>query len=264
MPDAVFPFPGGKSRLSSWILDHVPAHRCFVEAFGGAAGILANKDPDTSTVEVYNDLDEDLVHFFRILREQPGELVEWLSSVPYSRSVHSEWAKKYYRGYRPKDDVKRAGQFFYLRYSQWGGGYDSFNGFATSKVSSRALSFANKIDRLREFAERFDEVVIENLHWRDLVEKYDSEDTVFYFDPPYVDTEDYYPTSEIEHEELVDTLTQLSGFGLCSYQDLPEQVDGLWVLSRDSKNYINNGTSGSANQTSERLLLNFDPAEVVS
>lgn len=261
MPDAVFPFPGGKSRLASWILDHVPEHRCFVEAFGGAAGVLANKDPDTSTVEVYNDLDEDLVHFFRVLREQPGDLVEWLSSVPYSRGVHSEWATKYYRGYRPKDDVKRAGQFFFLRYSQWGGGYDSFNGFATSKVSSRALSFSNKIDRLREFAERFDEVVIENLHWRELLEKYDDEETVFYFDPPYVGTEDYYPASDIDHAEFVDALDDADGRWLCSYQDLPEGAERFTVLGRDGKNFINNGTSGSANETREHLLLNFDPSE---
>ena len=258
MADAVFPFPGGKSRLASWILEHVPKHRCFVEVFGGAAGVLANKDPETSTVEVYNDLDEDLVHFFRVLREQPEELVEWLSAVPYSRAVHSEWAKAYYRGYRPKDDVKRAGQFFYLRYTQWGGGYDSFNGFATSKVSSRALSFSNKIERLREFAERFDDVVLENLHWREVVEKYDDAETVFYFDPPYVGVEGYYPASEIDHSELVAVLGELDGYGLCSYQELPDGVGEFEVLARGEKNFINNGKSGSANETREHLLLNFD------
>nr|WP_284010312.1 DNA adenine methylase [Halomicroarcula sp. YJ-61-S] len=86
MGDAVFPFPGGKSRLASWILQEVPEHECFVEVFGGAAGVLVNKDTERSTVEVYNDLDEDLVHFFEVLREQPDELVEWLSAVPYSRA----------------------------------------------------------------------------------------------------------------------------------------------------------------------------------
>ncbi|MBO4248385.1 DNA adenine methylase [Halomicrobium sp. IBSBa] len=261
MVDAVFPFPGGKSRLASWILDQVPQHECFVEVFGGAAGVLVNKNPDTSTVEVYNDLDEDLVHFFEVLRQQPDELVQWLSSVPYSRAIHSEWAEAYYQGYRPKEDVKRAGQFFYLRYAQWGGAYDGQNGFATSKVSNRALSFANKIDRLREFADRFEDVVVENLHWQALVEKYDSDETVFYFDPPYVGTEDYYPTSEIVHEELVGMLSDLDGYGICSYQELPEGSSDLRVLARDSKNYINSGTSGSANETRERLLLNFDPVD---
>lgn len=61
MADAVFPFPGGKSRFASWILDQTPGHTCFVEAFGGATGILPNKDPATSDVEVYNDRDGDPV-----------------------------------------------------------------------------------------------------------------------------------------------------------------------------------------------------------
>ncbi|MGB9932885.1 DNA adenine methylase [Haloarcula amylolytica] len=260
MADAVFPFPGGKSKLASWILEQVPDHRCFVEVFGGAAGVLANKDPESSTVEVYNDLDEDLVHFFEVLREQPDDLVEWLSAVPYSRAVHSDWARAYYRGYRPKDDIKRAGQFFYLRYTQWGGGYDSFNGFATSKVSSRAMSFANKIDRLREFAERFDDVVVENLHWRDLVEKYDAAETVFYFDPPYVGAEGYYPASDIDHAEFVDVLGGLEAQWLCSYQELPDGMDDFHVLGRDEKNFINNGTSGAANETREHLVTNFEPS----
>jgi len=64
MPDTVFPYPGGKSQLASWILDWVTEQTCFVEVFGGAAGILVNKDPDMSSVEVYNNRDGDLVHFF--------------------------------------------------------------------------------------------------------------------------------------------------------------------------------------------------------
>jgi len=257
MADAVFPFPGGKSKLAGWILEQVPEHECFVEAFGGAAGVLANKDPETSSVEVYNDLDEDLVHFFEVLRDEPDELVEWLSAVPYSRAVHSEWANAYYRGYRPVDDVERAGRFFYLRYAQWGSGYADYNGFATSKVSSRAVSFANKIDRLRAFADRFQAVVLEQLHWRELVEKYDSEETVFYFDPPYVGVEGYYPVSEIDHAEFVGVLGELEGKWLCSYQELPEGMDQFRVLGRDERNFMNSGTSGSANETREHLVANF-------
>jgi len=181
-------------------------------------------------------------------------ICEFCKAVP-------DWAKAFYRGYRPGDDMKRAGQFFYLRYAQWGGGYDSFSGFATSQISSR-VSFANKIDRLREFAERFDDVVLENLHWRDLVEKYDSEDTVFYFDPPYLGVEDYYPASDIEHDELIGVLGDVDAACLCSYQELPDGVEEFEVLARGEKNYINNGTSGSANETQEDLLLDFETTSV--
>ncbi len=186
MPDAVFPFPGGKSRLASWILEYVPEHTCFVGVFGGAAGVLVNEDPEASSGEVYNDRDGDLVQFFEVLRERPDELVEWLETVPYSRAVHSEWVEAFYNGYRPSDSVERAGQFFYLRYAQWGGKYASNSGFVTSKVNNQAQGYANKIDRLEEFAARFDDVVLENLEWSEVFEKYDGPETVFYCGPPYV------------------------------------------------------------------------------
>jgi DNA adenine methylase len=256
---AVFPFPGGKSRHASWILDYVPEHTCFVEVFGGAAGILANKNPDSSDVEVYNDRDQDLVQFFEVLREECDALVEWLERVPYSREIHEEWARKYYQGYRPKDSVERAGRFFYLRYSQWGAGYDSPSGFGTSKVSCSATSYANKLQRLEDFAHRFDGVTIENLDWQEVFEKYDGPDTVFYCDPPYVGKEDYYPASQIDHTELVEAIQALDGWCLCSYGTLPDAAAGMQAVSRDSHFYINNGKQGAATDTTERILLNFEP-----
>jgi DNA adenine methylase len=262
VPDAVFPFPGGKSRFASWILEQVPEHTCFVEVFGGAAGVLANKDPDTSTVEVYNDRDGDLVHFFEVLRERSEELIEWLQTVPYSREIHSKWAHAFYHGYRPSDDIERAGQFFYLRYSQWGSKYSKPAGFATSKVSSRALSYSNKLDRLQEFAARFDEVVLENLDWSEAFEKYDAAETVFYLDPPYVGKEDYYLIDTIDHEALVDGLGNLEGRWICSYSELPDGLEEYHVIGRDENHFIGNGASGSTTSARERLVMNFEPEAV--
>ncbi|MFC7047289.1 DNA adenine methylase [Halobacteriaceae archaeon GCM10025711] len=260
---AVFPFPGGKSRLSSWILEHVPAnHTCFVEVFGGAAGVLFNKDPAVSTVEVYNDRDEDLVQFFRVLREQPDELVAWLDAVPFARAVHDHWADRYYNGYRASDPIARAGQFFFLRYSQFGAGYESKNGFGTSKVRSRALSFANKKDRLQKFADRFRDVIIENLDWVAVIEKYDGPETVFYLDPPYLGTEDYYPVHDIDHAELIGALETIDGRFVLSYQDLPNGLEDYNVVAKGSNNFIGNGLTGSANETTEHLVMNFDPTSV--
>ncbi|SHG77823.1 DNA adenine methylase [Halobaculum gomorrense] len=259
MPDAVFPYPGGKSRFASWILSHVPEHECFVTVFGGAAGVLVNKDPSTSTVEVYNDKDGDLVHFFETLREQRAELVEWLEAVPYSREIHGRWAELFFRGYRPLDDVERAGRFFYLRYSQFGAKCSDPGGFGTSKVSNQALSYSNKVDRLHEFAERFEDVVVESLDWSEVFDKYDQPETVFYCDPPYVGSEDAYPVSDIDHEELVQQIKTLDGRCICSYDELPENVDGLHLVGRDEKRFLGNGVSGSTKVARENLLMNFDP-----
>lgn len=258
MATAVFPYPGGKSRFAKWILEHVPEHTCFVEVFGGAAGVLMNKDPDTSDVEVYNDRDEDLVQFFEVLRDRPDELVEFLESAPYSRSVHDEWADAFYNGYRPADPVVRAGRFFYLRYTQFGGVYDSKAGLGTSKVANEAQAYSNKRARLEELAERFDDVLLERLDWQAVIEKYDGPETVFYCDPPYVGEESTYPVSAIDHQALRAVLADCEGTWFVSYSELPEGYETFTVLERGAKRFINSGTSGSANDVTERLVTNVE------
>lgn len=98
-----FIYPGGKVRLSSWVISHFPRHKIYVEPFGGAAGVLLNKTP--SPLEVYNDLNSDLVNFFRVLRdkEKAAELIRRLRLTPYAR-------EEYYSVYpMPKDDdIERA------------------------------------------------------------------------------------------------------------------------------------------------------------
>lgn len=257
MTRAVFPYPGGKSHLADWILEQLPERRTFVEVFGGAAGILFNKQP--SKVEVYNDMDADLVHFFEVLRDNPEELVEWLERTPYSRDLHDDWAGAFYNGYRPNESIERAGQFFYLRYSQWGGKYDKNSGLGTAKTSSRAAAFANKRKLLTEFADRFEYVVIENLDWREIFEKYDSEHSAFYCDPPYVDQGSYYPEGGIDHDSLIESVEDLEGDCVISYSELPERAEDLNVLEQWSKNFMGNGKSGSSKQTVDRLGMNFDP-----
>jgi DNA adenine methylase len=90
--------------------------------------------------------------------------------------------------------------------------------------------------------------------WADAVEKCASPDTVFYCDPPYVDKQDYYPVEDIDHEELLATLGECEGAWYCSYADLPANADEFEVVAKDSRNYINNGTSGSTNETTEHLI----------
>lgn len=98
-----FIYPGGKVRLSSWVISHFPRHKIYVEPFGGAAGVLLNKAP--SPLEVYNDLNSDLVTFFSVLRdkEKAAELIRRLKLTPYTR-------EEYYSCYpMPEgDDIERA------------------------------------------------------------------------------------------------------------------------------------------------------------
>lgn len=273
MPDVPFPYPGNKSRLSNWIVQYIPEHTCFVSVFGGAAGILFNKP--RSKVEVYNDRDTDLVHFFRVMREREEELVEWLSRFPFSRKLHGEWADKFYddktsfedhiknycEEHNSDEDIVRAGIFFFLRYGQWGSKYGNNSGFAFSKVTNDAESFANARDRLNKFADRFDKVVIECLDWKDCMDNYDGEDTVFYLDPPYYkDTSDqHYQVTGFNHRNFVRYLATTDAKWILSYAKMPPGLEDYYIESKESNFMIGNGKSGEAKQTTEHLIMNFDP-----
>lgn len=81
-------YPGGKVKISSWVTSFFPRHQIYVEPFGGAAGVLLNKEP--SPLEVYNDLNSDLVTFFSVLRdkEKAAELIRRLRLTPYAREEY--------------------------------------------------------------------------------------------------------------------------------------------------------------------------------
>jgi DNA invertase Pin-like site-specific DNA recombinase len=111
--------PLNTTRQTLSRIDQMPDHDTYVEVFGGSAGVLYNKP--RSKYEIYNDSNDDLTQFFRVLRNQPEELAKWLQKVPYSRSQYEEWVDEFYAGIRPDDPIIRAGRFFALRYMQYTG-----------------------------------------------------------------------------------------------------------------------------------------------
>lgn len=261
---SVFAYPGNKAKLADWILPHLADHRCYVEAFGGAAGLLANK-PE-SKVEVYNDRDGDLVQFFETLRDSGDELVEWLSDTPYSREICEEWGTDWYDGWRPEDPIERAGVFFYLRQTSFGGKYRYNGGFATSTMRNQAMTYQNQIGRLEDFADRFrGQVVIENLDWREVIDRYDDEETLFYLDPPYDDVKPRYRYGdEFDHAELASALEDVEARWVVSCGIPPESIRGVGetVIERTTKYQMSAGRNGPGRERSETLVLGYDPRDV--
>lgn len=167
-----FRYPGGKARLSSWVISHFPRHKIYVEPFGGAAGVLLNKAP--SPLEVYNDLNSDLVTFFSVLRdkEKAAELIRRLRLTPYAR-------EEYYNFYpMPEGDdiemaralIVRAGMGIGMRMAV----SDSRPDFAgdNKKIRKNAKVFVNHIEKMWDIAERFRSVVIEHKDALELIPRY--------------------------------------------------------------------------------------------
>lgn len=261
---SVFPYPGNKAKHAKWIVRHFPDHQCYVEPFGGAAGVLANK-PE-SKVEVYNDLDSDLVKFFDVLRENGAELADWLDNLPLARKKYDEWASDWYGGWRPDDPVRRAGVFFFLRATAFAAKYRYQGGFKTSTSRNQALTYQNQIERLRAFGDRFrGQVVVENDDYREILDRYDGADTLFYLDPPYADATFRYRRGEdLDHSALANALDNIQGRWAVSYSTPPSCIRevGETLVTRTTKFLMAAGHNGPAEEVNECLVLNYDPKDI--
>jgi DNA adenine methylase len=184
MVNSPFKWVGGKSRLRKQVIELLPAHSCYVEPFAGAAWVLFGKPP--SDVEVINDIDEELINFFRVVKQQPEELIasfEWelASRAEFERLADLEPAKL--------SVIQRAHRFYYLIMAGWGGElhYPRFQTSITDGGHGNRLIGALKTlrNRLEPVHDRLRTVIIECLDWRECIDRYDRENTVMYIDPPY-------------------------------------------------------------------------------
>lgn len=285
MVDTLMQWPGGKSRQYGRIKSLMPDHTCFVEAFGGSGVVTLNKEP--SEVDVYNDLDQELVHFFIVYREAPERLANWLNKVPYSSEQYEDFIDEFYgkANEDPPEDhlpgevitdnlvtgndisynhVRRAGIFFALRYMQFGAKYSGRAGFGRSKVQNGAETFTNAKERLYEFGGCWNHVSIECCDYAELIDLYDGEDTLFYFDPPYIGTETYYLASKdgFDHSRFIDNLEEIEGYWIVSYDEIPERLEKYNFTVEESTNFIDSGITGEGKSTIETIVTNFDPDNV--
>src|SRR5579872_6420900 len=177
---------GGKSRLRKHIIGLLPEHTCYVEVFGGAGWVLFGKPP--SPVEVLNDIDLDLMTFFRVVKHRPEELIASFEWGLVSRAEFERLA-----GMNPAEltDVQRAHRFYYLIMAGWGGelNYPRFQTSITDGGGGNRLIGALKTlrERIEPVYQRLNKVLIENLSWEDCFDRYDREGTFMYIDPPYPD-----------------------------------------------------------------------------
>ncbi len=200
---------GGKWKLAPWIISHFPKHRVYVEPFGGAASVLLQKAP--AITEIWNDLENEAVNLFTILRTRCDELAAAVALTPFSRT-------EYHSLYAPTDDpVERARRLVarsFMGQSSKGAlrksGFDSRvnpDGFASRLNCIRALP-----DEFRLIADRFAKVIIECRPAQAIFDQYDRVDALFYADPPYLAERANHYNHELGregHAKLLDALRTL-------------------------------------------------------
>jgi len=208
---APFGWAGGKSRSVAQILKFLPYRNLYVEPFGGSAAILLARKP--SELDVYNDRHGGVVAFYRCLRDKKKfqELVDWLELTIHSREdfvdAKQTWVKE-------SDDVIRAGKWYYMVNYSFGSLGRNF-GRSTSGRGLIGGKIRNKLKYFPFIHDRLARVQIENQDWSDCIRDYDSRETVFYIDPPYIDAYQgtfKYEMTHDDHRKLLETIFQIRGF----------------------------------------------------
>ncbi len=234
-------YHGGKWRLAPWIIRHFPAHRVYVEPFGGAASVLLRKS--RSQHEVYNDLDEDVVNVFRVLRDPQlaDALRRACALTPFSRV---EFFACY--GEPVADPVERARRTIASSFMAHGTTARKQNrsGFKAKGVrrnSTGSRDWLGWPDQVPAFVERLRGVTIECRPALEVIAQQDSPETLFYVDPPYpISTRSSvrtrsdaerayrYNLSDDEHRELGAALRSLDGRVVVSGYACPLYDDELF------------------------------------
>lgn len=215
---------GAKRRMVKWLLKMIPRHTTYVEVFGGVSWLLLSKKP--SMLEIYNDVDDRLVNFYKVCREpeKVKQLINLLKFTPYSRTEF----KQCLTPQGNVDEVEAARRFFVTQNQGFGGNGKSwgYNIKPSDNGNNRAVeSFIDKQTCLLPFYFRLKKVTIENNDFRKILSTFDSTLTFFYCDPPYypstrTDKGYRYEMTKSDHSELIDLLLNIKGkCALSGYQN---------------------------------------------
>jgi DNA adenine methylase len=206
-------WPGGKSRMLKHILPAIPQHVCYCEPFAGGLAVLLAKQ--RSNVEIVNDMNGTLVALYRNLQfHLPALLAEmdWLFS---SRQNLHDFIKQ-----PGITEIQRAARFLLVNRTSFGGNMHSF---AVAKTRGGGSAFDRNLtaDLLRGAHERLNKVVVENLPYERCFANYDSKDSFFFVDPPYLNaaTAAYKGWTETEMRGLQRRIGKLKGRFILTVDD---------------------------------------------
>jgi DNA adenine methylase len=285
---APFRWPGGKGNLASWIVKYVPAGRTYVEPFAGAASVFWHLSTP-SPVEVLNDIDGNIVNFYRVLQDKTKFeiLLHRLVFTPYARAEFRR-ALRVLRN-PEASDVDRAWAFFVTQNQSISGAGRSEGNWSRSITDTRngmastTSKFRSRLKLLAKWHERISRVQIDNVDGIKCIGYWDTADTVFYVDPPYIpETRRYRSLYSNEtdlsyHERLVEVLLQVKGKVLLSCYDHPVYkplTDAGWYkITKDTACHMigkirNSRFQGVGNvkinaPRTEALYINFKQEESI-
>lgn len=249
---------GGKTYMTDIIKNHFPKqYNVYVQGFGGGASLLFSKNQEKC--QIYNDLGKNVYSLFKTLsdKEMFLQLKQKLDLTYYSFDLRKQFKQKL------KEDnlslLQRAYCFIYVNRSSFNG----VGGFSTNLITRRNMSksvsdYLSMIDYLPQIHNRLSSVIVENRDIFELIPKYDSKETFFYLDPPYVHETRSSTTSyeqqmtNEQHEQLIDLINNSKGMFLISgyYHPIYDNLRNFNRIDFESPN--------SGSDSIETLWFNYN------
>lgn len=214
---------GNKYPIVDKLLKYFPEHKIYVEPFVGSGALLFNKDK--SDVEVINDLDDNLIEAYKLLKV--------VSDDPNKYNIQSgiENIQKFVDRPQTTNENKLLKHLYTM--------CNTFSSKGYGKIY-RGKTLENKINKIGEYKDRIKDVKIFNQDYKTIINKYDSPNTFFFLDPPYEESGSLYKNSKFDYEELAGLLKNIKGYFMLTLNDSSNirklfknfNIKGLTVKSR--------------------------------
>lgn len=250
---------GGKSNSVSKINEIIPKHYTYVEPFLGAGWIFFSKDK--ANVEVINDVNGDLINFFEVIRTQKDEFIERMQFTLKSKDLFMKYRES--MSDKTLSNLERAFMFYYINQNAFGG-LVRYN--KSGKCNSPYMRHPKRktggsyweFDKIILAHERLKDVSVENDDYKIIIKKYDTEDTLFFLDPPYeCKSGKYNGETNFDYDELLEQCKKIKGkFILTLNSELEEKFKEFNVYP----NYVHYSigcTTDSSKTYKEIIVTNY-------
>lgn len=213
----LIPYYGGKQKLAPIIIELIPPHILYAEPFCGGAAIFFNKRP--SEVEILNDANGELMNFYKVVKFRYDDLHREVIQTLHSRSIH-QYAWIIYNVPELFDEIKRAWAVWVLSHQSYASKLDGSWGFDLSDKTTTNKIIVSRTEFTRRYAHRLERVQLENADALYIIRSRDSDQSFFYVDPPYFNSNcgHYRGYTEDDFRKLLLALESIKGkFLLSSY-----------------------------------------------
>lgn len=251
--DSPLPYIGGKSKLSEMIIRMIPEHKAYCEVFAGAAWVFFRKEP--SKYETINDLDSDLVAFYRVLQNHLEEFIRQFKWALSSREWFEDWMRQQEAG--GLTDIQRAARYYYTQRHSFAGRVRGRT-FGVNQLRAPRINLLRIEEELSAVHLRLARVTIENLPWDAFLTRYDKPQTFFYLDPPYYKAPYYRHNLELkDYRKMADVMKGVKASFILSINDLPEMREAFGEFKIKPVLIKYTASKGDSTEGKELLISNF-------